>query len=75
MNNTKEEIIKRMHSEMPYRELGKNVVPYVYEAMDIYAKQEAFAFANWLSHADVSNKTVNQLYAKFKIETTESNSK
>jgi len=36
---TKEEIIKQMVDVMPFR-LSENLVPYIYEAMEIYTKQQ-----------------------------------
>ena len=45
---TKEEILLKMVEEMPY-EISSETKPYLMEAMDIYAQQEAIAFAEWTS--------------------------
>jgi hypothetical protein len=40
----------------------------VLNAMKEGAIQEAKAFANWLSHADIGNKTIDQLWKDYQIE-------
>jgi hypothetical protein len=66
MSRTKEEIIRQMKEEMPFR-LSHQFIPYILEAMQIYADQEAKAFAKWLRDntvADGSPKLVRRLDMK-----------
>lgn len=52
---TKEEILLKMVEEMPY-EISSETKPYLMEAMDIYAQQEAIAFAEWVAkNATIAN--------------------
>lgn len=37
---TKEEILKQMEEEMPFEMIGKGQMPYILEAMEIYAQQQ-----------------------------------
>lgn len=36
---TKEEILKQMEEEMPFKMIDKGQVPYIIEAMEIYAQE------------------------------------
>lgn len=66
MSRTKEEILKQMREEMPFR-LSHVFIPYVLEAMQIYADHLAKAFAKWLRDnavADGSPKLVRILDMK-----------
>lgn len=44
---TKEEILDNMNDEMPFN-LPSQLQPYIHESMEIYAKQEAIAFNEFL---------------------------
>lgn len=63
MDLTKEEILKdckieseRLRQEHPM--LHFNIL----KAMELYAEQEAKAYANWLSNQDVRGKTMSKLW-------------
>ena len=64
MNRTKVQIVEQMRVEMPYH-LPKRIKPYIFEAMKIYAQQEALSFANWLSYKTVTKETTEQLYKQY----------
>jgi hypothetical protein len=67
MTRTKEEIFKQMVDEMPWIMFGKEKLePYILEAMQIYADQEARAFANWLSNTVTAGRTLDKLFKDYK---------
>jgi len=58
-NKSKKELIQRFS-------IKETDVAHVYLAMDVYAKQEAIAFANWLSHTgNPNNKPIHKLWDDF----------
>lgn len=66
---TKQEITDKMCQETPYF-IPPQTICYIHEAMDIYAKSEAIAFANWLANAEYTRETVDELWERFQNETT-----
>lgn len=60
----KQEITDKMRHEMPFY-VSRKVIPYIHEAMDIYAKSEAIAFANWLANAEYNRKTIKELWEEY----------
>jgi hypothetical protein len=60
----KQEITDKMRHEMPFY-VSRQIIPCIHEAMDIYAKSEAIAFANWLSHTEYNRKTINELWKEY----------
>lgn len=60
MSKTKQEIIDQ------YVDVKETDVNHVFIAMEIYAEQEAIAFANWLSNLRPSNKPIEKLWEDFK---------
>lgn len=67
MSKSKDEILEQMRIEMPFH-LPDRIRPYLEEAMQIYADQEARAFANWLSNTVVAGRTMDKLFKDYKAE-------
>lgn len=67
MGRTKREIINEMYDEMPFH-CAQEAKRYIAEAMQIYADQEAKAYANWLSHQVIAGRTAEKLFADYKKE-------
>lgn len=65
MDKTKREIIEAMYDEMPFH-CSQNAKRYIAEAMQIYADQEAKAYANWLSNQVIAGRTATKLFADYK---------
>jgi hypothetical protein len=66
---TKSEIIEQMWGIIPLRiTLSHRAIPYIEEAMQLYADQEAMAFANWLSNTVIAGRTMHQLFNDYKQE-------
>jgi hypothetical protein len=72
MDKTKKEIIAEMVDIMPFH-LPESTKPYIYEAMQLYADQEAKAYANWLSNQVIGGRTAHKLFMDYKaaIQTNE----
>ena len=68
MDMTKEEILEDMRYKMPFH-LPNRIRPYIEEAMQIYADQEAKAFANWLSNQVIAGRTMVKLWNDYKNQT------
>jgi hypothetical protein len=63
-----------MRNEMPWKIVDEEQIkPYFLEAMQIYADQEAIAYANWLSNQVIDGRTSEKLYSDFKVEIGEKN--
>ena len=67
MGKTKNEIVNEMQENMPYH-LPEKIRPYIIEAMNIYAKQEAKAYANWLSNQVFAGRTAHKLWIDYELE-------
>jgi hypothetical protein len=67
MDKTKKEIIKKMKDEMPYA-LHSMLYPYIEEAMQIYAEQEAKSYANWISNQVIAGRTSHKLWIDYQLE-------
>ena len=67
MDLTKEEIIQKMRAEMPFF-LSDKITPYIEEAMQIYADQEAKSYANWLSNQVIAGRTATKLFMDYKSQ-------
>lgn len=67
MDLSKKEILKNMCAEMPF-DLPKNIQPYIEEAMQIYADQEAKAYASWLSNQVIAGRTAHKLWLDYQAE-------
>ena len=67
MSKTKNEILEQMQIEMPFQ-LPDSIRTYIEEAMQIYADQEARAFANWLSNTVFAGRTIDKLFKDYKAE-------
>lgn len=60
----KQEITDKMRHEMPFY-VSPQIIPYIHEAMDIYAKSEAISFAKWLANAEYNRKTIEELWKEY----------
>jgi hypothetical protein len=67
MDLTKDEILEKMRIEMPFR-LPDRLRPYIEEAMQIYADQEAKAYASWLSNQVIAGRTATKLFMDYKVQ-------
>lgn len=70
MDRTKDEILEQMRIEMPFH-LPERILPYIKEAMEIYAVQEAKSYASWLSHQVIGGRTSHKLWADYMSEVRE----
>ncbi|MFA5366705.1 MAG: hypothetical protein WC333_02375 [Dehalococcoidia bacterium] len=77
MNKTSEEILQEEYTKFAKEKGVESIFPRefplqykeaVLRAMKADAEQEAKAFANWLSHAKIGNKTIDQLWKDYQIE-------
>jgi len=66
-SRTNDEILEEMRLEMPF-ELPNRIRPYILEAMQIYADQEAKAYANWIANQSIQGRTANKLWSDYKKE-------
>jgi hypothetical protein len=67
MDLNKDEILEQMRIEMPFH-LPDRIRPYIEEAMQIYADQEAKAYASWLSNQVIAGRTATKLFNDYKAE-------
>jgi len=67
MDLTKDEILEKMRIEMPFH-LPDRLRPYIKEAMQIYADQEAKSYANWLAHQVIAGRTATKLFMDYKAQ-------
>lgn len=67
MDLTKDEILEKMRFEMPFN-LPERIKPYIKEAMDIFAEQEAKAYASWLSNQVIAGRTASKLWNDYRAE-------
>jgi hypothetical protein len=42
--------------------------PYIEEAMQIYAEQEAKSYANWISNQVIAGRTSHKLWIDYQLE-------
>lgn len=78
MSKTKRVILRESMSvrycgETRFDYLDAEEKPLIYKAMQIYADQEAIAYANWLSHQIINGETVEELYEEYKSCNKEEN--
>lgn len=67
MDLTKNEILEKMRIEMPFF-LPERLRPYIEEAMQVYADQEAKAFANWIANQVIGGRTYAKLWIDYKAQ-------
>jgi hypothetical protein len=67
MDLTKDEILEKMRIEMPFH-LPDRLRPYIEEAMQLYADQEAKAYASWLSNQVIAGRTATKLFMDYKAQ-------
>lgn len=67
MSHTKDEILEKMRIEMPFHFPDK-LRPYIEEAMQLYADQEAKAYASWLSNQVIAGRTAKKLFMDYKAQ-------
>ena len=65
ISRTKDDILNTMNERIPFRKISKQKIPYIKNAMTIYAKQEAIAFAHWLEYNETKGRNTEQLYNIF----------
>jgi hypothetical protein len=64
---TKEEIIRKMIEEMPYQLIGKDqVLPYIQEAMEIYARELVSESKSFDIHNCI-NEICDAVHARFHL--------
>lgn len=73
-SKTKREILKKAMSvkycnSTRFEYLDDEEKPLIYNAMQIYATQEAIAFVNWLSYQDIKGRTTRKLFKDYKKST------
>lgn len=71
MSKTKREILKEAMSvkycgETRFSFLDDEERPLIYKAMQVYADQEAIAYANWLSNQVIAGRTADKLFKDYK---------
>lgn len=67
MTRTKEEVLEQMKEAMPFH-FNEYQKPYILEAMEIHAKEEAMSFANWLSTQKINGRPTQILWNDYKDE-------
>jgi hypothetical protein len=65
MTKTKKAIIENMIDEIPFI-VSDSIIPYLEEAMQIYADQESRKFTYWLSNQVINGRTMDKLWIDYK---------